>query len=92
MFLVLKFRELNISLAAFYRLYNVERTAICRWAIKYDNKGEVADLALVSLDDEWVVDPNDFVSMGKSTPFEGWKLKGKNLMTICKGEIVYEAL
>ena len=39
MFLVLKFRELNISLAAFYRLYNVERTAICRWAIKYDNKG-----------------------------------------------------
>ena len=55
-------------------------------------KGEVADLALVSLDEEWVVDPNNFVSMGKSTPFEGWKLKGKNLMTICKGEIVYEAL
>lgn len=39
MFLVLKFRELNISLAAFCRLYNVERTAIRRWAIKYDNKG-----------------------------------------------------
>lgn len=54
--------------------------------------GEVADLALVSLDDEWTVDPKDFVSMGKATPFEGWKLQGKNLMTICKGEIVYEAL
>ncbi len=54
--------------------------------------GEVADLALVSLDDEWTVEPKDFVSMGKATPFEGWKLQGKNLMTICKGEIVYEAL
>ena len=39
MFLVLKFRELNISLAAFCRLYNIERTVIRRWAIKYDNKG-----------------------------------------------------
>ena len=39
MFLVLKFRELNISLSAFCRLYNVERTAIHRWSIKYDNEG-----------------------------------------------------
>ena len=39
MFLVLKFREFNISLATFCRLYNVERTAIHRWSIKYNNKG-----------------------------------------------------
>lgn len=39
MFLLLKFRELNISLSAFCRMYNVEETAIRRWSIKYDNKG-----------------------------------------------------
>lgn len=39
MFFVLKFRELKISLAEFCRLYNVERTAIHRWSIKYDNEG-----------------------------------------------------
>ena len=39
MFFVLKFRELNISLAAFCRLYNIERTAIHRWSIKYDCGG-----------------------------------------------------
>lgn len=39
MFFVLKFRELKMSLAEFCRLYNVERTAIHRWTIKYDNKG-----------------------------------------------------
>ena len=36
MFLALKFRELKISLSAFCRMYNIERTAIHRWSIKYD--------------------------------------------------------
>ena len=35
-FLVLKFKELNISLSQFCRIYNVERTAIIRWSIKYE--------------------------------------------------------
>ncbi len=39
LFFVLKFRELNISLLAFCRLYNVESTAIHRWSIKYDHGG-----------------------------------------------------
>ena len=39
MFFVLKFRELKISLSEFCRLYNVERTAIHRWSIKYNNEG-----------------------------------------------------
>ena len=38
-FLVLKYRELNISLSEFCRLYNVERTGIHRWSIKYDAQG-----------------------------------------------------
>ena len=55
-------------------------------------EGEVADLALLDIDKEWTVNPDEFYSMGRSTPFEGWKLQGKNVLTICKGEIVYEAL
>ena len=55
-------------------------------------EGEVADLALLDLEKEWVVNPAEFVSMGKATPFENWKLQGKNVLTICEGEIVYEAL
>lgn len=39
MFFVLKFRELNIPLSAFCRLYNIERTAIHRWSIKYNHSG-----------------------------------------------------
>ena len=55
-------------------------------------KGMPADLALLSLDDEWTVKPDEFVTMGRATPFEGWKVYGRNLLTICEGEIVYEAL
>lgn len=54
--------------------------------------GEVADLALLDLDEQWIVNPDKFISMGKATPFENWLLSGKNKLTICKGEIVYETL
>lgn len=55
-------------------------------------EGEVADLALLDLDAKWIVDPDDFLSMGRATPFEGWQLQGKNIMTMCGGKVVYEAL
>ncbi len=41
------------------------------------------------LNQEFIVDPQDFVSMGKATPFEGWKLFGKCLLTVCDGKSVY---
>ncbi len=55
-------------------------------------EGENADLALLDLNAEWCVNPNEFLSMGKATPFEGWQLQGRNVMTMCGGKIVYEAL
>lgn len=55
-------------------------------------EGEVADLSLLDLDKKWTVNPDEFLSMGRATPFEGWQLCGKNVLTVCKGEIVYEAL
>jgi dihydroorotase len=51
--------------------------------------GKVADLIIFNPDIEWVVDKNKFLSKGKNTPFHGWKLKGKNLLTIVDGKIVY---
>lgn len=54
--------------------------------------GETADLAVLDLDKKWTVNPAEFKSMGRATPFEGWELCGKNVLTICEGEVVYEAL
>ena len=38
-----------------------------------------------------VVDPADFLSLGKATPFEGWQIQGKCIATVCDGKVVYNA-
>lgn len=55
-------------------------------------EGAVADLCAVDLEKEWTVNPDEFISMGRATPFENWKLQGENLLTILRGEIVYESI
>ncbi len=55
-------------------------------------EGAVANLALLDVDKEWIVNPDNFVTMGRATPFEGWKLQGENLLTIYRGEIIYETV
>lgn len=51
---------------------------------------KVADLIIFNLDAEWKVDRGSFLSKGKNTPFHGWRLKGKNLLTLVDGKIVYK--
>jgi len=55
-------------------------------------EGAPANLCLIDTDKQWVVNPDTFVTMGRATPFEGWKLQGENLLTILRGEIVYETV
>ncbi len=52
--------------------------------------GLPANLTVFDLDKEYTVDPAEFLSMGKSTPFEGKKLFGRCLMTFCEGGLVWE--
>ena len=51
--------------------------------------GSKADLTVFDLSSEFTVDPIEFLSKGKATPFEGWKLFGRCKMTMCDGKIVY---
>ena len=48
------------------------------------------DFSVWNLNKEIVVDPKDFLSKGKATPFEGWKLEGECVLTVCNGKIVYK--
>ncbi len=47
------------------------------------------DFTVWDLNKEFVVDPDQFLSKGKATPFAGWKLFGECQMTICDGKVVY---
>ncbi len=53
--------------------------------------GARADLCVFDPNEEWVIDPADFASMGRATPFDGWKVSGRVKMTVCDGEIVYQS-
>ena len=55
-----------------------------RFAIQSDPGFTVFDLS-----DEYEIDPEEFLSMGKSTPFEGMKVYGRCLATVYGGKAVY---
>jgi len=47
------------------------------------------DFAVWDLSKTFTVDPADFLSMGKATPFTGWELTGQCVLTVCDGKVVY---
>lgn len=51
--------------------------------------GNRADLAIVDFENRFVVNPAEFISKGKSTPFEGKTLQGKVITTIFAGNKVF---
>lgn len=52
--------------------------------------GEIASFAVFDLDSEYTIDPSEFLSKGKATPFAGMSVSAKTLMTVCNGKVVYE--
>ncbi|MBE6892903.1 MAG: dihydroorotase [Ruminococcaceae bacterium] len=56
-----------------------------RFGIKLGNDFTVWDLETLEK-----VEPEKFLSMGKATPFEGWELFGKCMLTVKDGQIVYK--
>ncbi len=49
------------------------------------------DYSIWDLTAEYTIDPSEFLSLGKATPFTGWKAQGKCLATVCDGKLVYKA-
>lgn len=56
-----------------------------RFGLEYDNSFTVWDL-----DKKTVINPSDFLSMGKATPFEGEEVFGECELTVCNGKTVYK--
>jgi dihydroorotase len=52
--------------------------------------GAVADLCLFDPDEQWEFVPEHMLSRGRNTPFAGWQFKGRTVMTVFTGNIVFE--
>ena len=49
------------------------------------------DYCIWDLNAAYPIDPKDFLSKGRATPFAGWQVNGKCIATICDGKLVYAA-
>jgi dihydroorotase len=65
------------------RILNLDKGAL--------SEGADADITIIDMRKEEIVDPSRFESKGRNTPFSGWKLKGWPIMTIVGGEVVFPA-
>ncbi len=54
--------------------------------------GQEANITIIDLRKEWVVDPSKFFSKARNTPFAGYKLRGRVLATIVSGRVLYSEL
>ena len=53
-------------------------------------EGGEASFTVFDLPDSYTIDPAEFLSMGRSTPFEGWRVSGRCRMAAYRGEIVWD--
>ena len=51
---------------------------------------ESQDFTVWDLSKEYTINPDDFLSKGRATPFTGWKVFGENQLTIVGGKIVWQ--
>ena len=54
--------------------------------------GKVADIVIFNPKTEYQINPENFKSRSKNSPYKGWKVRGKVLHTLVAGKIVYSAI
>ena len=86
------YNEGRIELSAIQKLMCENPAKIMKIAGRGKLKeGYYADVIVVDIEKEWIAGVDDTLeSKCGWTPYENWKLKGKNIMTVVNGEIIYE--
>lgn len=79
----------ELTLSELSRLMTARPAEILGIEAGRTEKGAVADLVLVDLNEKWTVDKNKFLSKGKNTPFDGREVKGRVKYTFVSGELKF---
>jgi len=51
--------------------------------------GAAADMVLIDPQDEWTVRAEDFASLSRNSPYEGWPLRGRAVGVVVGGRLAY---
>ncbi|MFQ5484311.1 MAG: dihydroorotase [Desulfobacterales bacterium] len=52
--------------------------------------GSPADITIIDPDISYEVDSNRFQSLSRNTPFDGWRMKGKAVLTMVGGKVIFD--
>lgn len=81
-----------VTLERIVELMSVNPRKLLSLPVEKIKAGFPANIALVDLDREWIVDPDKLHSKSHNTVFKGMTLKGRNVVTISGGMISYSEL
>ncbi|WP_263346168.1 amidohydrolase family protein [Paraclostridium sp. AKS81] len=84
------FNENNISLNKLSEMMSANPAKLLGLNQGLIKEGLRADLVIVDSEQEEVIDVSKFISKGKNNPFDGQKVRGKVIMTIRDGRVMYD--
>jgi dihydroorotase len=79
-----------ISASRLVEMMSLNPAALLRLDAGTLGVGAIADITVIDPDVEWTVTPEKFLSKSRNTPFGGMRLKGRSILTIVSGEIVFD--
>lgn len=81
-----------ISLGRMVELMAINPRRILSQPVPAIAEGEQANLTIFAPEEEWTVDTARFKTMSLNTPFNGWKLRGRPVGIINRGQVVWSEL
>ena len=84
-------REAGISIETIVRAFSVAPAAILGVPCGRLEAGGLADVTIIDPKRRWKVDPAEFRSKSRNTPFGGWDMEGGAVATIVGGRVVWQA-
>src|SRR5881394_1717944 len=80
----------KIDIVRLIEMYTLEPAKLLKLDAGTLSVGAPADVTLIASDLEWTVRTDQFQSMSRNSPFDGWKLKGRAVRTIVGGKTVWK--
>lgn len=81
----------HIAIERAIAMMTCEASRVCDLGAGFLREGGPADLCVFDPKAEWVVNPDEFASRSRNTPFTGLRLRGLVKHTLCDGKQVYSA-
>ena len=80
----------KMDLPGIIRRMSTNPSDLLRLSRGHMSLGGAADLVIFDPDEEWTIDPEQFASKARNTPFAGWTVKGRVKYTIANGAVIYQ--